>query len=402
MRNSWLLCGLSATIVWGQAPPSPPLALKGGAPTTVPTAAEIPEDAAVITIIGVCPATPTSATSRTGTAGKTAAAPGKTAAKKPADCKTVITRREFEKIATALSPNVTPQLKHQLAAALPKFIAMSEEAKAKGLDKTPQYAETLRVLKMQILTQQLQRSVQEEADKVSPADIEAYYKKNPDAYEQFSLDRLFVPRFKQVEVEKRNEGDQKPTEEQMKAKEAADKASREQGEQELTKLADSLRERAAAGEDFTKLQKEAFETAGMKVDNPTVNLPKVRRTGLPPAHNAVFELKVNEVSAVISDNGGHYIYKVVSEQVIPLEQVSNEILNALKGQRMKEMMDKYQNSYHAETNEAYFGPTPLVPGGRPPGQLPPHMPPQMQQQPPVANPTTSQPSAQPAPPSKPN
>src|ERR1700677_3837031 len=289
MRKSWLLCVLSATMAWGQAPPSPPLAPKGAAPATVPSAAERPENAAVITSIGVCPATPTSASSRTGTAGKTAAAPSKTAAKKPADCKMVITRKEFEKIASALSPNVTPQLKHQLATALPKFIAMSEEAKAKGLDKTPQYTETLNVLKMQILTQQLQRSVQEEADKVSPEDIEAYYKKNPEAYEQFSLDRLFIPRFKQVEAEKKSEGDQKLTEEQMKAKETADKASREQGEQELTKLADSLRERAAAGEDFTKLQKEAFETAGMKVENPTVNLPKTRRTGLPLAHNAVFE-----------------------------------------------------------------------------------------------------------------
>ncbi|MGA8270272.1 MAG: hypothetical protein WB919_01860, partial [Candidatus Sulfotelmatobacter sp.] len=61
MRKSWLLCVLSATMAWGQAPPSPPLAPKGAAPTTVPTAAEIPENAAVITIIGVCPATPASA-----------------------------------------------------------------------------------------------------------------------------------------------------------------------------------------------------------------------------------------------------------------------------------------------------------------------------------------------------
>jgi hypothetical protein len=60
-------------------------------------------------------------------------------------------------------------------------------------------------------------------------------------------------------------------------------------------LAESLRARAAAGEDFAKLQKEAFEAAGMKMDSPTVTMPKVRRTGLPPAHAAVFDLKVGEV-----------------------------------------------------------------------------------------------------------
>ena len=60
----------------------------------------------------------------------------------------------------------------------------------------------------------------------------------------------------------------------------------------MTKLADTLRARAAAGEDFMKLQKEAFETAGMKIESPTVNLPTIRRTGLPPAHAAVFDLKI--------------------------------------------------------------------------------------------------------------
>ena len=140
--------------------------------------------------------------------------------------------------------------------------------------------------------------MQEEADKVPPQEIDEYYKKNPEAYEQFSLDRLFIPRYKQAKLRTKTEAKEpeKLTEEQQKAKEAAEKAKQEQGEQELNKLADSLRERAAAGEDFAKLQKEAFEAAGMKVDNPTVNLPKVRRTGLPPAHAAVFDLKVGEVS----------------------------------------------------------------------------------------------------------
>jgi len=147
----------------------------------------------------------------------------------------------------------------------------------------------------------------------------------------------------------------------------------------------------------------------------------VRRTGLPPAHAAVFDLKVGEVSAVISDNGGHYVYKVVSKEVLPLDQVTGEIHNTLKSQRLKEMMDKYQNSYHAETNEAYFGPAPPAgPGGRPPGQMPPHMPrphmappptqpqgpgaggpPMQQTAPPAANPAV-EPPTQPAPPSKPN
>ena len=258
----------------------------------------------------------------------------------------------------------------------------------------------MKFLKMRVLSSELQHAVQEEADNVPEQEIDEYYKKNPEAYEQFSLERLFIPRFKQENTEKVNP-EEKLSEEQQKAKEAADRAKQEQGEQEMTKLADSLRARAAAGEDFSKLQKEAFEAAGMKMDAPTVSLPTVRRTGLPPGHAAVFELKVGEVSQVLSDNGGHYVYKVISEQTLPLDQVKPEIHATLKMQRMKEMMDKYTNSYKAETNEAYFGPsTPMGPGGRP---MLPH--PQRAQPagnaPPAAG-SQSQPSAQPAPSSKPN
>ncbi len=305
-------------------------------------------------------------------------------------------------------PNpLNAQQKHQLAAQLPQLMAMSEAAKAKGLDKTARFAETMKFVKMRILSAELQRAVQEEADKVPPEKIAKYYKDNPEAFEQFTLERLFIPRYKQAEAEDKDKEEtkepEKPTEEQQKAKEAADQAKREKGEQELNKVADNLRERAASGEDFAKLQKEAFDAAGTKVANPTVTLPPMRRTGLPAAHAAVFDLKVGELSAVISDNGGHYIYKGVKKELLPPDQVKEEIHNKLKSERLKEMMDKYTNSFQATPNEAYFGPAgPTGPGGRPLGQLPPHMPrPQTPTQPP-AQPQRAQPPAQQPPPSKPN
>ena len=343
------------------------------APAESKPPAEVPMTAVVLTIKGVCPAT-TAATSKTAAAGKTAATTASPAAKKPTDCKTELTRAQFEKIASGLSANVTPQLKRQLEQALPRFMAMSEAAKKKGLDKSARYQETLKVAKMQILTTELQRTVQEEADKIAPEKVEEQYKAHPEMYEQFSLDRLFVPRYKQVQAEDKEDEKEpeKLNEEQQKVKEAAEKAKQEKGEQELNTLADSLRARAAAGEDVVKLQKEAFEAAGQKVDSPTVNLPKVRRTGLPPAHAEVFDLKVGEASKVISDNGGHYIYKIVSKEVLPLEQVKDEIHNKLKSERLKEMMDKYTNSFTAIPNEEYFGPAAAA-GPQPPnmrGRMP--------------------------------
>ncbi len=415
MRKSWLLCVLLATLAWGQAPPGTPPAqpspaqAPGTARVPAPPA-EVPENAVVLTIKGVCPPAPsTTAASKTGASKTTAAT-----AKKPADCKTDITRAQFEKLTNSLQQGPNPlnaQQKRQLAAQLPQLMAMSDAAKAKGLDKTARFAETMKFVKMRILSAELQQAVQEEADKVPPAKIAEYYKNNPEAFEQFTLERLFIPRYKQAEVEDKEAKDaEKLTEEQQKAKEAADQAKREKGEQELNTLADSLRERAAAGEDFAKLEKEAFEAAGTKVANPTVSLPPMRRTGLPAAHGAVFDLKVGEVSAVISDNGGHYIYKVVSEEVLPLDKVTEEIHNKLKAERLKEMMDKYTNSFQATQNEAYFGPAGPAGPGRPVGQLPPHMPrPQMTPTQPSAQPQSAPPAQTPAqtpaplpPPSKPN
>jgi PPIC-type PPIASE domain len=398
MRKSWLLCVLLGALAWGQEPPAGPAQGKTGAPMAKAPApeAEVPESAVVLTIKGVCAPAVKSTTASKTAEGKTAS----TAAKKPADCETKITRAQFEKIANALSPNVTPQLKHQLETVLPRFMAMSDAAKAKGLDKTPHFEEMMKIVKMQILTQELQRSIQEQADKISPAEIDKYYKDHPDAYEQFSLDRLFIPRYKQAEVGKEESKDM--TEDQRKAKADADKAKQEQGEQDLNKLADTMRARAASGEDFSKLQKEIYDAAGQKVENPVVNLPKVRRTGLPPGHSAVFDLKVGEVSQVISDNGGHYVYKVVSKQALPLDQpLEAEIHNKLKAERMKELMDKYSNSFQAIPNEAYFGP-PAGPGRMmPPGGPSSHMP-HPQSAPPATNPPSQPPSAEQEPQSKPD
>lgn len=395
MRKSWLVCVLLGTMAWGQAasgapaPAQPAQSPATGAPAQsapaqapspnvmraapaapADTSALVPADAAVITVTGVCPPQPKPAVAK-GTTAKPAVAAKKTPA---ADCKTVITKAEFEKLANAVAPNVTPQLKKQLAGVLPRFIAMSDAAKKQGLDKSPQFAETLKFAKMQILTNELQRKIQEDAAKIPPDQIESYYKDHAESFQQFSLDRLFVPRNKQAEPELKDEDekdkDKKLTDEQEKAKEAEEKAKTEQGEQEMTKLAESLRVRAAAGEEFVKLQKEAFQAAGMKIESPTVTLPKVRRSGLPPAHSVVFDLKVGDVSQVINDSGGHYIYKVDGRDEIPLDQAAQEIKNTLQNERTKKMMDEVNGSFKVETNEAYFGPAgPAMMPGRGPGGM---------------------------------
>jgi peptidyl-prolyl cis-trans isomerase C len=388
MRKSWLLCALLGTLAFGQAAPSAPPPPQPGpaqaeneAKPPADTSASVAANAAVITINGVCAAQPKTAAAKTATP-KPAASTTRDKddddekAAPAAGCKTVITKAEFEKLANALAPNTTPQQRKQLAGVLPRVIAMSTEAKKEGLDKTPQYDETVKFVRMQVLTNQLQRKIQEEAAEIPPAEIEKYYKEHPDQYEQYNVDRIFVPRTKQVEAEATPEDDDKLTDEQKKAKEAAEKTKTDEAEAAMTKLADEIRAKAAAGEDMAKLQKEAFDAAGMKIESPTVNLPSVRRTGLPPAHAAIFDLKPGEISQVIGDSGGHYIYKMNSKSEMTLDQARSEIKGKMQNDRMRERMEKLNNSYKVDTNEAYFGPGGV--GPMPPPRMPrprPGMPP---------------------------
>jgi hypothetical protein len=376
MQKYWVLCVLAGALAWGQAKPgtAPPAqtappqreADEAEAQEQAKTAASLPSTAAVITVKGVCPS-PSRTTAAKGAATKTATA-AKAESAPASDCKTVVTKAEFETLVKGAipAPNPTPQMKKQLANMLPKLIVLSDDAKKEGLDKTPQFEEMMKVLRMQVLARELDRRLQEEAGKVPDQEIEAYYQKNPAEFEQFSLKRLFVPRaaVDQPRAVEPKPEDAKLSEEELKSKQAEEKARQEESEKAMTKLAEDLRNRAAAGESFETLQKEAFTAAGMKIENPTVSLPSIRRNGLQAAHAAVFDLKPGEVSQVLNDAGGHYIYKMENKTELPLDQVKGEIHAKLQSQRYRETMDKLNSSYQSELNEAYFGPGEATP---PPG-----------------------------------
>lgn len=362
MRFFWFLCLLLGGMAFSQTAPVPP---QNNPPQKNPAASRpadadeeghkdtqakpaqpnIPADAPVITIKGLCNDN------------------GATAAASTSGCQTVITRAEFEKLADALQPNMPPTVRQRLAGAYPRMLLMAHEAQKRGLEKDPHFQEMMQFARLQVLNQELNKNLQEEAAKVPDKDIADYYKENTAAYERATLLRIFIPKRKQLEPPK--EG----------AKPADTKAQDQAAEDVMTKEAEALRARAAAGEDFEKLQKEAFEAAAIKGGAPSVNLEKMRRTNLPSSQAAAYELKTGEVSQVISDPGGHYIFKMVSKEVLPLEQVKDEIRTTLQNQRYKDALQGIQQSTTTELNEAYFGsaasanpsPAPVAAPGRPKG-----------------------------------
>lgn len=347
MRSRYLVCLLLAGIAFGQAA-QPPVSATGAAsvaaPASAPEAKVAPDDT-VMTLKGFC-----TDSTQTGDA-----------------CKTTITRAQFEKLSEALQPGMPPAIRRQLANAYARMLRMSTAAEKRGLDKQPKFEEMLYFAKMQILSQELSRALQEESGKVTDADIDEYYKKNEPSYEQATFARIFVPRAKQlvtppVPRTKPGAPAAKPAPPQ-----AATEAQKQASEAAMKKLAVSLQARAAKGEDPDKLQKEAYTAAGLPGNAPNTKMEKVRRTTLPNNHQVVMDMKPGEVSQVISDpNSGSYIYKMVSKETLALDGVKPEIKNAISSQRYRDSMQGFQGG--VDLNDAYFGPTrnpamPPRPGG---------------------------------------
>jgi Ca2+-binding EF-hand superfamily protein len=340
MMRYGLVFLLLAALSWGQAgsSPSTPAPQQPGAPANSagnPTETkEVPPDTPVITINGLCPSP---------------------SADKAADpnCKTTITRAEFEKIMDSVQPNMPPRVRRQFATRYSSALVMAEKAHEMGLDQGPKFDDRMKLMRIQVLTQMFNQAVQEKAGQISDQDIEDYYKSKSADYEEADLQRIFIPRSQQLPASK------------VKLSATAEKQRQKEAEEIMKKEADKVHTRAVAGEDFAKLQEEAYTLAGLKGKAPSTKMGKVRRNGLPPTQVSVMDLKTGQISAVLSDQSGYFIYKVGAKDVEPLDKVKEEIRGTLRTQRMQEQMKAVQESGTPTLDEAYFGPEMAPPHGMP-------------------------------------
>lgn len=255
-------------------------------------------------------------------------------------CQTIVTRVQFEQLVNAIDPNADAPTRRQIGKAYPQFLIMAKEAYRRGLDKDASFEERIKFARLQILSQALMRQIQQDAAQVPEKDIESWYRSHQEDFEEATFERLVVPNARNAPapppLEGKNTGSEKNAD-------------------TMTQEAEALRARAIAGEDFVTLQKRVYELAGMAGDTkPNPKLPNTRRRSLPAGHAAVFDLKIGEVSPVVNDRTGHYIYKLDSKQALTLQAVHEEISNLLRKQRVKEMTENVQKPFTTEVNTAYF------------------------------------------------
>ena len=298
----------------GQAPASriPGMGAPSSAVQQPPTGANVDPAATVMTIEGACDnpsATP---------------------------CQTKITKADFEKLMHALDPEMPPQSRPGLADQYAKVLIASGVARKENLESQPRSQEVLRYIRLQVLANLYNQKLQEEAKEVPPADIEKYYADHKSDFDEVTMRRIYIPKNVPSDVKKPSDAD-------------------------IAALATDMEKRAKAGEDFGKLQQEVFDKFGIKTPPPPTDMGAQRRSNLPPDEGAtIFALAPGQVSDVINNQIGTFIYKIVSKRTATLDEARAEIQGTLQRKRYSDELTKVFGPVNVKLNPEYFGPNASV------------------------------------------
>jgi PPIC-type PPIASE domain len=339
-----LVCLLLAAVALGQSTSAPTLKPRSEAsPAPKPAATENAAPAPgspIITIQGLC---------------ENPVGSGAT----PSDCKTIITREDFEKVAPANLPGAQ---KKRVADQYIQALLLAGKARESGVDHSPEFEKQMYFLRLRALATAGYQDLQKQTSNVSDIEVEDYYKQHLADFKAISFDKLYVPKQKVLETSAL-----KPNDPDLQKK-------REASETEMKAEADKLRARAAAGEDFTKLQQEAYDFAGLKQTAQNTHMDNQRKGAILPADASIFELKTGDVSRVFNAPAGFMVYKITEIKDLPVTTVHDEIARALQAEKLKAAMDGLQNSVKTTLDESYFA-TPAPPTLRKPEELPVQNPP---------------------------
>jgi hypothetical protein len=249
-------------------------------------------------------------------------------------CNTVITRRQFENLLEGLSQSGQPLRKEQrkaLAEAYANFVAYAAAARKDGIEDNPQFKEFMIYQQLRVLAGIYKHVLEEKYKSPTPEDIKDYYEQHRKDFEEVNLRRLMIP--------KNNPGAKDKHEYARKASE----------------LAQDMQARAAQGEDLEDLQKESYQSLGLKVSAPSTQIGKRRRaTLLPEEAEEIFSLRPGDASKLENESSSYVVYKVESRRTVPLDQVKGEISQLLFRNRLDGALKAITGSVHPELNPKYF------------------------------------------------
>jgi hypothetical protein len=282
---------------------------------------EIPVSAAIFTLDGVCAEQPKS----------------KASIKSDLPCKTVITRGQLEALLSAIDPEAPPKAHQQFALSYARLLAASKLAEQRHLEKDPKIAREIQLqqsmIRMQVLTNYILQGLERQAQRISDAEIQSYYKANESKFEQAEVRRLAVPLGGATESGKPLEP------EVVKAK------------------LQELRDRATNGDDFDQLQTRAYKELGLKGALPSTAISMIRRQSQSPEELKIFDMDLGETSQVFEHQGVVMILRLDSKRQLTLNEVRPQIEAALQLQHTVTELQTAFKGITADFNLKYLDAT---------------------------------------------
>jgi bifunctional DNA-binding transcriptional regulator/antitoxin component of YhaV-PrlF toxin-antitoxin module len=257
--------------------------------------------------------------------------------KQKGGCAVEVTRAQFEQMVDTVASTMSNSNRIRIAVQYPEHLAFASKARELHLEQDPQFLAKLKLNYLQLLARTYTNYLAQQAGQISDQEVEKFYKEHPETFAQVELLRIYVPKGRQHES--------------TPSTPSAVDAQRKQDEAAMKDLAEQLRKRALAGEDFEKLQLEADKAAGDDPDDPTdVHLGLTTRDEIPKEYREVFDLKIGEISGVIAAGDGWYISKILSRTTIPVEKARTVLVRI----RLRDATNAARESVHTTFNDNYF------------------------------------------------
>jgi parvulin-like peptidyl-prolyl isomerase len=216
------------------------------------------------------------------------------------------------------------------------MLVLSQDAVRHHLDSTPAFHQMLALRRRQLLATTAYQEIVRQST-LTPEEISKYFAAHQSEFEEV--------RIHQVVIRKKPEG----------AKEGTPGLTAE----EAKNRAEEIRKAWSSGDDPKKVA-EQYQVANVVRVDPEPSL--VRRGALrPDMEKAVFELKDGQVSEVFDLTQSLVFFKVASHKLVELKDVSSQIENNLRQQKVNSAVDELKKNAKVWLDDGYF-PAPSQPG----------------------------------------
>jgi len=253
-----------------------------------------------------------------------------------------MTKSEFERLIASLPDQIRARAqgpgKRQVAEQIAQLKSLAQEARKRGIDKSPETKELIAFQTENLLASTLFREIAAGVKADDTAE-HAYYDQHKNDYEEVTARHILI-RFKGSRVPLRA-GEKDLTEEEALAK------------------AEDIRKKLMAGEDFAKLaEAESDDTESGKQGGSLGSFGKGKMT--PKFEEVAFNLPVGTVSEPVKTQFGYHIIKVDKHETSKFEDVKTGIDAKLKPELAQKAADEIRKQTTVTINDAYFGTAPAA------------------------------------------